>query len=139
MFMTFYGKYRGDHHTWDHAHESPPVMLIPLYVLATGATLAGFVAYGWFVGEGWEHFWGTSIAVKSTEEILHHMHEVPTGWRCFRWSWRSSGLGAELLLLHRQSRPAGPDRARRSSRCTPCSTTSGISTSSMTPYSSSPR
>ena len=21
MFMTFYGKYRGDHHTWDHAHE----------------------------------------------------------------------------------------------------------------------
>ena len=45
MFMTFYGKYRGDHHTWDHAHESPPVMLIPLYVLAAGALLAGFVAY----------------------------------------------------------------------------------------------
>ena len=45
---------------------------------ATGATLSGFVAYGWFVGEGWEHFWGTSIAVKATEEVLHHMHEVPT-------------------------------------------------------------
>ena len=37
MFMTFYGKYRGDHHTWDHAHESPAVMLIPLYVLGAGA------------------------------------------------------------------------------------------------------
>ena len=23
MFLTFYGKYRGDHHTWDHAHELP--------------------------------------------------------------------------------------------------------------------
>src|SRR5260221_6452065 len=34
MFMTFYGKYRGDHHTWEHAHESPAVILIPLYVLA---------------------------------------------------------------------------------------------------------
>ena len=35
------------------------------------------VAYGWFVGEGWEHFWGTSIAVKATEHIIHAMHEVP--------------------------------------------------------------
>jgi NADH-quinone oxidoreductase subunit L len=77
MFMTFYGKYRGDHHTWDHAHESPPVMLIPLYVLAAGAVLAGFVAYPWFVGEGWEHFWGQAIAVHATEHILHAMHEAP--------------------------------------------------------------
>ena len=76
MFMTFYGSYRGDHHTWDHAHESPAVMLIPLYVLAAGALLSGVVAYGWFVGEGWEHFWGTSIAVKATEHIIHAMHEV---------------------------------------------------------------
>src|SRR5476651_2235775 len=77
MFMTFYGKYRGDHHTWDHAHESPAVMLIPLYVLAAGAVLAGFVAYPWFVGEGWEHFWGHAIAIHATEHILHAMHEVP--------------------------------------------------------------
>jgi len=30
MFMTFFGKPRGDHHAHDHAHESPSVMLIPL-------------------------------------------------------------------------------------------------------------
>ncbi len=77
MFMTFYGKYRGDHHTWDHAHESPPVMLIPLYVLAAGALLSGLVAVGWFVGADWEHFWGHAIAVKATEAVIHHMHEVP--------------------------------------------------------------
>ncbi|MBS0521262.1 MAG: NADH-quinone oxidoreductase subunit L [Proteobacteria bacterium] len=77
MFMTFYGKYRGDHHTWDHAHESPAVMLIPLYVLGLGALAAGFVAYPWFVGESWEHFWGHSIAVKATEMIVHSMHHVP--------------------------------------------------------------
>jgi NADH-quinone oxidoreductase subunit L len=76
--LTFYGKYRGDHHTWDHAHESPAVMLIPLYVLGIGAALSGLVAYNWFVGHDWMHFWGTSsIAVKSTEEVLHHAHEVP--------------------------------------------------------------
>jgi len=77
MFMTFYGKYRGDHHTWDHAHESPPVILVPLYVLGTGAALSGLVAYGWFVGHDWMSFWGQSIAVKATEEVLHHAHEVP--------------------------------------------------------------
>ncbi|MDP2329171.1 MAG: NADH-quinone oxidoreductase subunit L [Reyranella sp.] len=77
MFMTFYGTYRGDRHTWDHAHESPPVMLIPLYVLGAGAALSGLVAYNWFVGDDWMSFWGQSIAVKSTEEVLHHMHEVP--------------------------------------------------------------
>ncbi|MPZ33230.1 MAG: NADH-quinone oxidoreductase subunit L [Rhodospirillales bacterium] len=78
MFMTFYGKYRGDHHTWEHAHESPAVMLLPLYVLGIGAALSGLVAYDWFVGSDWAHFWGTSsIAVKSTGEVLHQAHEVP--------------------------------------------------------------
>ena len=77
MFMTFYGKYRGDHHTWDHAHESPVVMLIPLYVLGIGAAFSGLVGYDWFVGHDWRAFWGNSLAVKATEEVLHHAHEVP--------------------------------------------------------------
>ena len=139
MFMTFYGKYRGDHHTWDHAHESPPVMLIPLYVLAAGALLSGVVAYGWFVGEGWEHFWGTSIAVKATEHIIHAMHEVDDVGEAAAAGRGGERHRAELLLLHRQSRDAGQDRPRRSSRCTRCSTTSGTSTSSMTRCSSSRR
>ena len=77
MFMTFYGKYRGDHHTWDHAHESPLVMMIPLYVLGIGAAFSGLVGYDWFVGHDWKAFWGNSLAVKATEEVLHHAHEVP--------------------------------------------------------------
>ena len=77
MFMTFYGKYRGDHHTWDHAHESPIVMMIPLYVLGIGAAFSGLVGYDWFVGHDWHAFWGHSLAVKATEEVLHHAHEVP--------------------------------------------------------------
>ena len=36
------GETRADKHTYDHAHESPMVMLIPLGVLAAGAILAGF-------------------------------------------------------------------------------------------------
>ncbi|MDH5453389.1 MAG: NADH-quinone oxidoreductase subunit L, partial [Paracoccaceae bacterium] len=51
IFMTFYGKARGDHHTHDHAHESPLNMLIPLGVLALGAVFSGMVWYGSFFGD----------------------------------------------------------------------------------------
>ncbi|EAR50421.1 NADH dehydrogenase subunit L [Oceanicola granulosus HTCC2516] len=51
MFLTFWGKPRGNKHTHDHAHESPTVMLVPLGVLAVGAVLAGMVWYGPFFGE----------------------------------------------------------------------------------------
>lgn len=51
MFLTFYGKQRGDKHTHEHAHESPMVMLVPLGVLATGSVLAGMIWYGSFFGD----------------------------------------------------------------------------------------
>jgi NADH-quinone oxidoreductase subunit L len=51
MFLTFYGAPRGDHHTHDHAHESPKVMLIPLGVLALGATFSGMLWYSSFFGD----------------------------------------------------------------------------------------
>ncbi len=51
MFMTFYGEPRGDHHAHEHAHESPPVMTIPLGVLAVGAVFAGMVWLNPFFGD----------------------------------------------------------------------------------------
>ena len=42
VFLTFFGKPR-DEHLYDHAHESPAVMTIPLAILAVGAAVAGFV------------------------------------------------------------------------------------------------
>ncbi len=51
MFMTFWGTPRGDHHTHDHAHESPRVMLIPLGVLAIGAVFSGMIWYNSFFGK----------------------------------------------------------------------------------------
>ena len=51
IFLTFFGKPRGDHHAYDHAHESPPVMTIPLGILAVGAVFAGMVWYGPFFGD----------------------------------------------------------------------------------------
>ena len=50
MFMTFWGRPRGDHHAHNHAHESPRVMTVPLGVLAVGAIFAGMVWYQPFFG-----------------------------------------------------------------------------------------
>jgi NADH-quinone oxidoreductase subunit L len=98
MFMTFYGKYRGDHHTWDHAHESPAVVLIPLYVLGAGALLSGYIAYDWFVGHDFAHFWGTtSIALKLNGEVLHHAHEVPLWVELAPLVFALSGIAVSYL------------------------------------------
>src|SRR5919201_2017152 len=42
LWMTFYGEPR-DHHLYDHAHESPSVMTLPLLALATGTVVVGFL------------------------------------------------------------------------------------------------
>ncbi len=78
LFMTFHGRSRADHHTIEHVHESPWVMLAPLVVLATGAVVAGWVAYDWFVGEGREVFWRESILVLAAHDSLEAAHRAPT-------------------------------------------------------------
>ncbi len=45
LFLTFLGKFRGDHHTWEHIHESPWVVCLPLIILAIPSMLIGWVLY----------------------------------------------------------------------------------------------
>src|SRR5262249_42687391 len=40
LWMTFHGEPR-DHHLYDHAHESPAVMTLPLMALAVGSVVLG--------------------------------------------------------------------------------------------------
>ena len=77
LFMTFHGRSRADHHTMEHAHESPPVMLAPLVVLAIGAVVAGWIAYDWFVGEGRGEFWRESFPVMAAHDTLEAAHHAP--------------------------------------------------------------
>ncbi|MBL8700473.1 MAG: NADH-quinone oxidoreductase subunit L [Alphaproteobacteria bacterium] len=77
LFMTFSGHTRADHHTFDHAHESPAVMLVPLYVLAAGAIFAGLAGYEYFVGHHRAEFWGASIKVLAAHDSIEAAHHVP--------------------------------------------------------------
>jgi NADH-quinone oxidoreductase subunit L len=43
VFLTFHGEFRGTEEERHHLHESPPVMTVPLVILAVGAAVVGFL------------------------------------------------------------------------------------------------
>src|SRR5262249_48989404 len=88
-FMTFVGQPR-DHHAYEHAHESPPVMTLPLVVLAVLAVsvawnvqLVGYfiIAAVFFLARGVQQGWFQSLATSSGhgehghDEHGHDKHE----------------------------------------------------------------
>jgi NADH-quinone oxidoreductase subunit L len=75
VFMTFHGESRQPPHLRHQAHESPQVMLVPLYLLAAGALFAGLIFSGAFIGEGAEAFWRHSVVV--LHELMEEMHHAP--------------------------------------------------------------
>jgi NADH-quinone oxidoreductase subunit L len=79
LFMTFHGTPRANERVMAHVHESPPVMTVPLAVLAVGAVLSGFVAFSWFAGEARGEFWGTALFVLPENDTVEAAHHVP-GW-----------------------------------------------------------
>ncbi len=66
-YLTFYGRSRMDHHTAEHVHESPMIMIGPLVVLAGLSVVGGFPGVppenGWF-----HHFLHPSVAAGVAEE-----------------------------------------------------------------------
>ncbi|MBK1866237.1 NADH-quinone oxidoreductase subunit L [Taklimakanibacter albus] len=82
-FMTFNGKPRASEDVMSHVHESPQVMLVPLYLLAIGALLAGIVFAPYFIGHDEVQFWASAIFRGSENKIVEEMHHVPA-W--VKWS-----------------------------------------------------
>lgn len=112
VLMTFHGPVRGDPELVARAHESPQVMLIPLYLLAAGAVVAGVLFAGWMVGDGAEAFWRESIALHPDNHVLHDAHLVPFWVKASPTLAMLVGLGlAWLLYVRSPNLPA--DLARR--------------------------
>jgi NADH-quinone oxidoreductase subunit L len=73
IFKTFHGKYNNTM-SFEKVHESGPVMLIPLLLLAVGAIFSGYVFHGIFIGEDTQ-FWGKAIFF-----LKKAAHEHPPLW-----------------------------------------------------------
>ncbi len=77
LILTFHGEARADAHTMSHVHESPPVMTIPLALLAIGAVFAGVVFYEPFVGHHYAEFWREAIAIAPGHNAMELAHQAP--------------------------------------------------------------
>lgn len=98
LFMTFHGKPRASKKVMDHVHESPPVMMGPLVILATGALFAGAFFYAPFVGGAHhENDIGQDI-VHEVVEATHHGADVVHELEGFSWD-RDGFWGRSLFVL----------------------------------------
>jgi NADH-quinone oxidoreductase subunit L len=105
LFMTFYGQFRGDHHTRDHLHESPGVMTMPLVILAIGAVFAGFLGLPGVLG-------GSQFA-QWLEPVIH-AHEAEHASHALEWGLMAlsvsvAGAGCFLAYLMYRKEALSPD------------------------------
>jgi NADH-quinone oxidoreductase subunit L len=79
LFLVFHGKPRMDQKTYNHAHESPISMQIPLFILAIGAIISGYIGMNqlsFVSAEG--NFFRDSIFVASVNSrLLEDIHNTP--------------------------------------------------------------
>ena len=75
LFLTFHGDFRQSREVYDHVHESPLVMTVPLIVLAVGATFGGMI--GTVLIEPSGAIWDGSIFVLPQNNVLEAAHHVP--------------------------------------------------------------
>ncbi|WP_208434272.1 NADH-quinone oxidoreductase subunit L [Bartonella taylorii] len=108
IFMTFHGKPRATVDVMHHVHESPPVMLIPLFILSVGAMFAGIVFQPYFFGDFYDAFWKGALFTSSHNHILHDAHHV---FYWVKWSpFIAMVLGFMLAYLFYISFPSLPKK-----------------------------
>ncbi len=71
IFKTFHGE-PNDRHAFEHARESPLVMLVPLAVLALGSIVTGVAFDTVFVGHGAEGFFRESLKFARGDAEVGH-------------------------------------------------------------------
>jgi NADH-quinone oxidoreductase subunit L len=77
FFMTFHGEFRGTEEQRHHLHESPASMTLPLWVLAAGAIVAGYLGKIPFTPFDWLGEWmAPSIADLGEGHAAHHSVEL---------------------------------------------------------------
>jgi NADH-quinone oxidoreductase subunit L len=98
VFMTFYGKSRVDHETAHHLHESPPLMTVPLMILAGLSLVGGLVGIPIIPGL---HVFGDFLApvFAPAKAILEHGHHAAHHSVTFEVALMLVSLGIAILGL----------------------------------------
>ena len=99
LFLTFHGETRADQHTFDHAHESPFVMIGPMAILAVGGVVLGAIAYPVFFGKYDDiitNFWDG--AIYENLKLVHAAHDVDAWVKWLPLVMGVGGLGLSWVF-----------------------------------------
>jgi NADH-quinone oxidoreductase subunit L len=108
IFKTFHGEPHDRHH-YDGAHESPPVVLIPLIALAVGSFLSGYPFKALFAGDQVQGFFRESI--KQSTTVIDALHHVP--WQVAWLPTLMMAIGALIAWWFYIRRPDIPEQLAR--------------------------
>ncbi|MCD6162184.1 MAG: NADH-quinone oxidoreductase subunit L [candidate division Zixibacteria bacterium] len=110
LFMTFYGKSRVTPEAEKHLHESPPVMTIPLYILALLAIIGGYVGLPHALGGGawFENFLAPVLAVAHHGHDAAHHTPLSTEYLLMIISIIAAGLGILVAFAYYIKNPEKP-------------------------------
>jgi NADH-quinone oxidoreductase subunit L len=125
IFMTFHGKPRMDKETFDHVHESPWVVTLPLVLLAIPSFAIGFLTIEPLL---FGNYFGTSIHVSTQHPVMLELaHDfakggesgvnrigvfVAHGFQSLPFLFAMTGLGLAWLLYLRYPEMPGKIQAR---------------------------
>ena len=76
LFMTFLRPTSASPHVLEHAHDAPPIMAIPLILLAFGSIFVGYTFHDMFIGIG-TNFWGNAVFVLPKNALLVESEYIP--------------------------------------------------------------
>jgi NADH-quinone oxidoreductase subunit L len=109
LFLTFYGKSRMEPEVEKHVHESPPVMTVPLILLAILAVIGGYIGLPYALGGGnwFEKFLEPVFpGGHGSAEIVHQSYNIE--YLLMIASILAAGIGiliAYRLYIARPERP----------------------------------
>lgn len=111
LILAFHGKNRSSKQVYDHVHESPLVMKIPLIILSVGAVISGFVGYKLGMVDYKLEFWNGSIFALDENNPLKKAKEVELWVK--KLPLLAGILGIALAYLFYMYRPSLPGKIKR--------------------------
>jgi NADH-quinone oxidoreductase subunit L len=113
VFLTFAGRSRVDPHAAHHVHESPPVMTLPLWILAVFAAGAGVWGVPWpdgtwigrfldpVLGPGEAHHGGAAYVLMAVSTLAGLAGLVVAWWMYVGGAVDLAKVGTPQSLVHR--------------------------------------
>ena len=98
IFLTFHGKNNISKDIFSKIHESPKVMLFPLFVLAFFTIFSGAYFVDYFMSYDYQFLWKDSIYLSPSNHVIEAIHHVPKWVKYSPLFMMIIGLAASFLF-----------------------------------------